>query len=122
MNEQAKPLIILLSTEWCKYCLMQKKQLQENKDFIRRADDFYYTEFNAESEGEVTFHNQNYNFKASGSLIGIHELAVALNGSELISFPTWVLLNKDYKVLFRYNGVLNKEQVKALMKAIDGMH
>lgn len=119
MIEEARPLVILLSTEWCKYCQMQKMQLQKNEGFIRRADNFYYIEFDAESRGRVRFHNQDYAFQARGTSTGIHELAVALNGSDRVAFPTWVLLDKNYQVLFRYNGVLTEKQLNELMEAID---
>jgi|GEM_PF-121197 len=115
MGSMAKPVLILLSTEWCKYCHMQKNQLRRNKDFQSSADKFYYVEFNAESKEAITFHGQTYRFKAAGVSAGIHELAIALSGSESITFPTWVLLDKNFEVLFRYNGVLDTEQFKKLL-------
>lgn len=106
MNKQAKPLLILLSTDWCKYCRMQKNQLRKNKEFTKRAAGFYYIEFDAESKESIKFHGRDYHFKPNGPSTGIHGLATALSGPEPIAFPTWVLLDKDYQVLFRYNGVL----------------
>lgn len=119
MNEQAKPLMILLSTDWCRYCQMQKSQLHKNKDFIKRTDSFYYVELNAETKESIRFHGQDYHFRENGVSAGIHELAVALNGSKRVAFPTWVLLDKNYQVLFRYNGALTRKQLNELMTAID---
>ncbi|MGO3807684.1 MAG: hypothetical protein ACTJHT_15510, partial [Sphingobacterium sp.] len=31
MQTKQKPILILLSTDWCKYCQMQKNQLAKNK-------------------------------------------------------------------------------------------
>lgn len=122
MTRQAKPLLILLSTDWCKFCHMQKSQLRKNKEFIKKADSFYYVEFNAESKENIRFNGQDYHFRPSGASTGIHEFAEALNGSERVAYPTWVLLDKNYQVLFRYNGVLAPKQLNELLTAIDEMN
>lgn len=118
MQTKKKPILILLSTDWCKYCQMQKNQLAKNKDFLKQADNFYYIIFNAERKDAVVFNKKNFQYKATGLSSGIHELSIALNGSENIGFPTWVLLDSKYQVLFRYNGVLKPLEIKDLLKAI----
>lgn len=118
MRSAAKPVLMLLTTDWCKYCNLQKAQLKRNRDFQAANESFYYTEFNAEDKTPVTFHGQTYNYKATGISTGMHELAVALSGDKSVSFPAWVLLNKDYQVLFRYNGVLSSQQLHHLLNAI----
>lgn len=118
MAVSAKPLLILLSTDWCTYCQMQKKQLQKNRDFQEQGDLFHYIEFDAESKKTVRFKGIDYTFKPTGASTGIHLLALALNGPERISFPTWVLLDKDYQVLFRHRGVLSSKQMQELLQAI----
>lgn len=118
MAQQAKPILILLSTDWCQYCRMQKKQLRKNKDFAKKADLFYYVEFDAESKGEISFQGRGYTFKPTGKNTGTHELARTLNGPGTLAFPTWVLLDKNYQVLFRHGGVLTPNQLKELLDAI----
>ena len=119
MAQEAKPILILLSTDWCKYCRMQKNQLLKNKNFQAKMDQFYYVEFDAESKGKVRFHRQEYVFKPTALSSGTHELAVALNGPGQLSFPTWILLDKEYRVLFRYQGVLSSRQLEKLLEAIE---
>ena len=119
MQTQNKPILILLSTDWCKYCQMQKNQLSKNKDFLKQADNFYYIIFNAERKDSIVFNQKTFQYKATGLSSGIHELAIALNGSKNIAFPTWVLLDCKYQVLFRYNGVLKPLEIKELLKAIE---
>jgi len=119
MSNQAKPLLILLSTDWCTYCQMQKAQLRKDKTFTRQMNNFYYVEWNAESRKTIYFNKHWYHFKASSATTGIHELALSLNGSERIAYPTWVLLNMRYEVLFRHSGVLMPQQIHQLLKVID---
>lgn len=118
MAVTAKPVLILLSTEWCKYCQMQKSQIGNNKDFANKASQFYYVELDAEGKQPIYFNGHTYNAKSTDISKGIHELAVALNGSERMSFPTWVVLNKKYEVLFRYNGVLSAKQLEEVLLAL----
>jgi thioredoxin-related protein len=118
MQTTAKPVLMLLTTDWCKYCQLQKAQLSRNKEFQAKKEAFYFIEFDAEGKDSVTFHGHTYNYKATGVSTGMHELAVALSGEKAVSFPAWILLNKDYQVLFRYNGVLSAQQLKELLKAL----
>ncbi|TJZ61149.1 thioredoxin family protein [Sphingobacterium olei] len=118
MEQQAKPILILLSTDWCQYCQMQKNQIRKHKDFALKATSFYYVEFNAESKDNVLFQGKNYTFKPTGKNTGTNELARALNGPGTLAFPTWVLLDNNYQTLFRHGGVLTPIQLKELLDAI----
>lgn len=84
-----------------------------------QSDKFYYVIFNAEGKDDIVFQQKTFQYKPTGLSSGIHELAVALNGSEKVAFPTWVLLDTKYQVLFRYNGVLKPLEIKELLKAIE---
>ena len=115
-----KPMLILLSTDWCKYCQVQKAQLRKNRVFQNKHSDFYYAEFNAETNKTVNFHENVYNFIPSGIISGIHELAIALNGGdEQLSFPTWIVLDKEYQVLFKNNGVLSEKQLNEVLNTLE---
>lgn len=118
MKAEPKPILLLLSTDWCKYCQLQKHQLQKNEAFQAQSADFYYIEFDAESKKQLVFNQQLFKFRPAGTTTGIHELAVALNESERIAYPTWVLLDSNYDVLLKYGGVMNKKQVTELLIAM----
>lgn len=118
MALEPKPILILLSTDWCQYCRMQKSQIRKNEDFLEKADLFYYVEFDAESEEIIPFQGKDYVFKPTGKNTGTHELARALNGPGTLAYPTWVLLDRNYQVLFRHGGVLTPNQFKELLDAI----
>ena len=116
---QPKPILVLLSTDWCQYCAMQKNQIGKNKKFTAKADLFYFVDFDSEQKEPVTFANKTYHFKPKGVNTGTHDLAIALNGSPKISYPSWVLLDHQYNPLFRHNGLLNPSQINELVKAIE---
>lgn len=115
MQTERKPILVLLSTNRCTYCHMQKKQLEKDKDFIEKADNFYYVIFDAAQESPVIFSKRLFRYKPNGTSSGIHELAVALNGSEKIAFPTWVILNSDYQVIFHHNGILPPKYLNEIL-------
>ncbi len=123
MGVEAKPVLMLLSTEWCKYCQIQKHQLKKNKDINSGQDDFYYVEFDAELKDSIVFNGKNYAYKSTGLSTGIHELTLALNSTkEEISFPRWVLLDSNYQLLYQHNGVLASRQLGEILKALHTMN
>ena len=115
MAADPKPILLLISTEWCQYCAMQKQQIQKNKQFAEHHHQFYFVDFNAESRDKVVFQGREYKFIPRGINLGTHELATALNGSEQISYPTWILLDAAYNPLFRQPGLLRPSQLNELL-------
>jgi thioredoxin-related protein len=119
IKAQAKPVLILLTTDWCKYCKIQKVQLEKNHDFQAARNNFYFVEFNAETQDSILFNEKVYHYKSSGLSTGIHELAVELgNQKQGISYPLWIILDKDYQILLRRNGLLSGQQIQEIVKAI----
>ena len=120
MRINPKPILLLISTDWCKYCGMQKALLQKNKDLQSAKDSFYHLELNAETRDSIIFNGKIYHYKNNGATTGIHELAVALGDQKRgVGYPTWVLLDKKYRVLFRHNGVLAPKELKIVLNAIE---
>ncbi len=119
MMLQRKPVLVLLTAPWCKYCMLQKSLLSKNKFFTENAETFYYTELDAEGSKEpIKFNNKVYTYKNSGSANGVNDLAEVLNGSSALSYPTWIILTEDYKVLRRFNGVLNDKQLRTVIGSL----
>ncbi len=122
MNIQPKPILMLISTDWCNYCRMQQAQLQKNQDFIAAKDQFYYVELNAETKDSIKFNGTVYRYQNTGPSTGIHGLAVELaNQKGGIAYPTWILLDQKYKILFKHPGLLPPQELKQLLNAIDSI-
>lgn len=118
MAQDAKPILLLLTTDWCQYCQMQKLQIRKNKKFAEHSDNFHYVEFDAENKATIRLQGKDYVYQPTGANIGTHELAIALNGPNRLAYPTWVLLDKDYQVLFRQGSVLRTDEINELLEAI----
>ncbi|MGN0002578.1 MAG: thioredoxin family protein [Sphingobacterium composti] len=116
---QPKPILVLLSTDWCQYCAIQKNQIRKNDNFRAKSEQFYFVEFNAEQKAPITFAGKTYIYKPKGVNTGSHELAFVLNGNPNITYPTWVLLDQKYQTLFRHNGLLNPAQLNELLQAVE---
>lgn len=115
MRLYPKPALILISTDWCTYCAMQKAQLKKNSRFTEAAAHFHFSELDAESKEPVTLNGRTYHFEATGTATGTHQLAQALGtvGNRL-AFPTWVLISEKFELLLQYPGVLGPEALQTL--------
>lgn len=113
---QPKPSLILISTSWCTYCQLQKAQLKKNRDFQAASDHFYFSEFDAETKETISFNGATYVFQSTGVNIGTHELAYVLgNIKKRLAFPTWVLIDENFAVLFKYPGVLDQKTLQEIV-------
>src|SRR3546814_8484146 len=55
MHLHPKPALILISTDWCAYCRMQRAQLEKSRTLQAALPDMYFSEFDAETEHDVVF-------------------------------------------------------------------
>lgn len=119
ISVQPKPVLLLLSTDWCVYCKMQKFQVSRNKKFQKSSHHFYYAELNGEARDPLKFKGRTYRFLPNGESSGVHELAVVLgkhNGT--LAYPTWVVMDKDLNILYRHSGVLAKQDLQLLTESL----
>lgn len=115
MTVQSKPVLLLLSTDWCVYCKMQKLQIRRNKNFQKSSNHFYYAELNGEAKEPLKFKGRTYRFLPNGESSGVHELAVALGKHKgTLAYPTWVVMDKDLNILYRHSGLLSKQDLQLL--------
>lgn len=116
---ESRPILLLISTDWCVYCRMQKFHVQRNKQFAKDSRHFYYAEFNAESKDPIQFKGRSYRYIPGGETSGVHELAVALgrhNGT--LAYPTWVVMDRDLRVIYRHSGVLNRKELALMTESL----
>lgn|SRR5690606_2345801 len=119
MRIHPKPALILITTNWCTYCRMQQHQLSKSSELQGVLSQVYFTELDAEAKSELTFNGQTYRFVPTGVATGSHELAYALGAIEnRLSFPTWVLLNEHFEIIFKFPGVIKADELSQLLEAM----
>jgi len=111
-----KPILIYMKTDWCSICKIQKYQMEKDLALKNLIDaKVYYITFNPEKFKEsITFVGKNYNYISNGNS-GIHELAVELSSNKKPVYPSWILIDKDGKVLFRNEGLIDTGILKLLI-------
>lgn len=118
MKIQSKPILVLLSTDWCSYCKVQKQLVQKNEKFNAKASTFYYVEFDAESNQTIIFNNKNFKSTNKKNRKQTHELALFLFENSKPVYPTWLLLDSEYKVKFKHHGFLKPKFLDELVEKI----
>lgn len=108
-----KPILIYMKTDWCSICKIQKYQMEKDLELKNLLDDnVYFFTFNPEKYKEsIKLYGENYNYISNGNS-GIHELAVELSLNKKPVYPSWILIDKDGKVLFRNEGLVDNGTLK----------
>jgi len=111
-----KPILIYMKTDWCSICKIQKHQMEKDLELKNLLNDkVCFVTFNPEKYNEsITFFGKNYNYILNGNS-GIHELAVEISSSKNPVYPSWILIDKDGKVLFRNEGLIDNQTLKLLI-------
>lgn len=115
-QQNPRPVLVKIYTGWCGICKIQDKQVAKSQELkTLLAQNFYYLELDAETKQEITFNAIRYTFIPHGLTGGVHALAAQFNPAG--SYPAWVLLSSDYKILWQYNGLIKPDDWQALIKA-----
>ena len=109
MALEPRPIAIKIYTDWCGICRLQDRQLAKSDDVKKLlTEKYYYLELNAETCKTLLFGGRVYKFIPNGTG-GINALAAELCNSQ--SYPCWVFISEDYKVVSTYNGLLKPGQL-----------
>lgn len=112
---EPRPVVVLISTDWCKYChAMQNTMLSNPKISLLLRNKFYTVYLNVEEKKNIFFAGREFKFKS-----GVNELAgelATVNGR--ISYPTLCILNTKNEIIYQYGGFLSVKAMEYALKKI----
>lgn len=112
-----RPLVVLIRTDWCKYChAMQNTMIKNPKVSQLLRNEFYTVFLNAEEKKNILFAGREFKFRN-----GVNELATELatvNGR--VSYPTLCILNAKNEIIYQYDGFLSVQAFENTLKKISG--
>jgi thioredoxin-related protein len=108
-KKEARPVVVFIHTDWCKYCAaMQNTTLQDKEVISTLNERFYFIYLNAEEKRNITMLGNIFKYKPTGNNTGIHELAEQLaRTKEKVSYPTLCFLNSNYEITFKHPQFMN---------------
>lgn len=119
-QRERRPVMVLVGTSWCKYCLLMKHTLLRPSTMSVLARKNFHTVFlDAETDSEIRFAGRKYMFRPTGVNTGVHTLAeelAAVDGQ--IVYPTLCILNERLEVIYRHQGFLDTVGWTSLLKRL----
>lgn len=114
---EARDVMVFLTADWCKYCkTMERKVFSDQSVGEKINDDYWFIQFNGESQETITFRGEEYNFRPTGLDIGVHELAEAIASVDgEVSYPTLVVIQPSGDITFQHGGFLNKKSMVMIL-------
>lgn len=105
-QQDAKPIMVFIHTDWCRYCLMQEQKTFKDSIVVADLNENYYcVKLNAETDSTISFLNRDYSANGYN-----HTLSWVLGAQDnQLSFPTTVILSPQYKLTNRWVGFLSKD-------------
>lgn len=112
-QQNPKPLLVFVYTDWCKICFGMKKTTFQNEEIRALLNaEFYVVFLNAECEKEIPFYGKLFKKNRAG----IHQLATILaEKNKQIAYPTTIILNKECKIEKQIQGFINSRNLKTLL-------
>ena len=114
-NENPKPILLYFSTNWCSYCMIQKKQLKKEDELLQILNnDIYFIEIDAEANQSIIFLGREYKSSSNGKMHSF--LEEFIDKKDQISYPYWVLISEEFKIEMKYTGLIKNKTLKLLLK------
>ena len=120
-NAQApRHTLVFLHTDWCRFCAAMKQTTFKDEEVIKLLNErMYFVSFDGESKEEVVFLGRSFKYTPSGAKTGIHQLAEQLGRVDgQVAYPTVVILDPDYQIVFQHNAFLDAEQLAQIVRAV----
>jgi len=107
-QNRPKYIMVYIHTDWCKICKMQENTVFADDSLSQMINDrFYPLELDAETKTPVIFFGRSY---AAATNNSHHEMARYFGSIDgQLSFPTTLILDSRFQVVFRKSGLLSKE-------------
>ena len=124
LRENDKRLVmVLIGTEWCKYCNAMKQTILKDRAFANALDQPVYAVFlDAEEKKDIHFAERRFKYKPTGVNTGVHELAEALgsiNGQ--LAYPSLCFLNEKNEIVYQHEGYLTAPSLAALLDRLTNL-
>lgn len=114
---EPRPVLLFLTAEWCTYCRRVEQTAFKDKKLIDELNTSFYTVlFDIEHREQISWMSQVYRYKPSGVNTGVHSLAEHLGTIDgVLNTPTFIMMDGDLNILYRYGGFMDTEQVYAML-------
>jgi thioredoxin-related protein len=116
LQNQKKPVLIDLYTDWCSWCKVMDKKTYSNKQLAQYVQEkFYPVRVNAETRDQLTWMGKTYSYNrdyrvnefamyvTQGRLAFPTTIIIPADGSEPQAIPGY-LETKDFELIARYFG------------------
>lgn len=112
---EAKPVVVLIMTQWCKYChAMQNTMLKNTRVSPLLSTKFHTVLLDAEERKDIFFAGRTFRYRA-----GINELAQQLATIKgRVSYPTLSILNSNNEIIYQHDGYLSAQAMLYTLKKI----
>ena len=121
-NQEPKPTILHIYTDWCSVCKIERFTLNKNQGLTELINEkFYFIPFEAEKTRKlITFQGKAFTYLPNGNS-GIHKLALALSkDKDRPVYPLWIILDKNQNLVDYHEGIFLPEELKKKLLEISG--
>jgi thioredoxin-related protein len=113
MNNETKPVIMDLYTNWCYWCkVMEKKTYANSKVIAYINEHFYAVKFDAESKEVVEWRNKQFNFNEAYK---INDFAMYVTNGQP-GFPTMVIFPDEKSEPIAVSGYMQPKEIEPILK------
>ncbi len=115
---EARPVIVLIMTDWCKYCHAMQNAMLKNQRIAAVLKSRFHTIFlDAEEKKDIIFAGRTFKYKS-----GTNELArqLAANGGK-VAYPTLCILNSKNEIIYQHEGYLSPPAILYTLKKISAV-
>ena len=117
---EPRPVVVFVHTDWCKVCHRMEHTTFEDAQVVKQLNKrFYFVSLDAEQREDIVYRGHAFKYRPTGNGTGVHELATQLATVDgQVNYPTLSVLNVADEVVFQYAGLMEVEELLAVLGAV----
>ncbi|MEO7961036.1 MAG: DUF255 domain-containing protein [Ginsengibacter sp.] len=113
IQNESRPVIIDLYTNWCYWCKVMDKKTYSNKKVIDYINNhFYAVKLDAETKGVVKWKNKDYQYNNNYK---VNEFAMYVTSGQL-SFPSTIIIPDMNSAPIAIAGFMEPKEIESILK------
>ena len=111
--------VVMISADWCNICRVNETKIEQKKYLGSfNSDQVRFFKLREKHADPIVFNGKSYSYQQTGLNQGVHELISHFLGGKQPTYPTFLFMDFQNKVVESWPGFISEPEMESLLNGI----